>query len=73
VVIFFNWSVGSVRRSSWTSVRVCPEFVGVDGFSQVVVHAGFEAALPVLGEGARGHGDDGNVVIGQLPAGEVLG
>jgi hypothetical protein len=36
--------------------------VRVDGFGDVVVHAGVEASLPVFGEGAGRHGDDGDVL-----------
>lgn len=39
------------------------ELVGVDGFGEVVVHAGVEAALFVLGEGSGGHGDDRDVLV----------
>ena len=34
------------------------EFGGIDGLVDMVVHAGSQAFLPVLGHGIGGHGDD---------------
>jgi hypothetical protein len=45
------------------SGKDCEELVGVDGFDEVVVHAGVEAALLVFGESTGGHGDDRDVLV----------
>ena len=34
------------------------QLVGVDRLGDVIVHAGFEAQLPIGGHGVGGHGDD---------------
>src|SRR3546814_873137 len=46
---------------------------GVDGFGDVVVHAGGEAAVAVLFGGAGGHGDDGGVVDVAFEAADLGG
>src|ERR1700722_5352276 len=45
----------------------------VDGFGEVVVHAGFDAALTIGLQGVRGHGDDDDAAIGWLGAADFFG
>ena len=44
-----------------------------DGFGDVVVHAGFEAAFAVAGHGVGGHRDDGGVVRCRVLGGVARG
>ena len=49
------------------------DFGFVDGFGDVVVHAGIEAALAVALHGVGGHGDDDDAAIGRLGAADLFG
>jgi hypothetical protein len=46
-----------------------------DGFGEVIVHAGGEAAFAVADHGAGGHGDDdaGGALLGLLEAADLAG
>ena len=45
----------------------------VDGFGDVVVHAGIEAALAIALHRVGGHGDDDDVTTGRLSAADLFG
>lgn len=51
----------SFFRALHDPVEGFPEIVQMDGFAEIVGHAGGEEFLPVSGHGERGQGDDGNV------------
>ena len=48
------------------------QFLEIERFADVAIHAGVEAAFPVAGHGVRGHSDDGDVPTGVLFAGANL-
>ncbi len=45
----------------------------IDGFGDIVIHAGFEAKIPIAFHGAGGHGDDGQIRQLQLSPDQASG